>query len=85
MEHDKVSVHEKVIVFEVDSTRCETREHELTGAQIKALAKKPAANTLYQLEERDGRPYRREIGDAESVHLHDGDRFMTAPPVGKTS
>jgi hypothetical protein len=74
-----------VIVFEVDTTRCETHEHELTGAQIKALANKPPANALYRIEERHGHPHRQEIGDNELVHLHEHEHFVTEPPVGRAS
>lgn len=75
----------KVIHFKVDTTRCETTQERLTGAQIKSLARKPPANTLYLIEHREGHPFRREIDDTEIVHVHDGEHFVTEPPVGKTS
>jgi len=75
----------KVIAFEVDTTRCETKHERLTGAEIKDIAKKPPANTLYLIESRDGHPFGREIGDTEIVHMHENQRFVTEPPIGKTS
>jgi hypothetical protein len=75
----------EVVVFEVDTTTCETRKHELNGLDIKDLARKPPANILYLIERREGHPYRREVGDAEFVNVRDGEHFVTEPPVGKTS
>jgi hypothetical protein len=68
--------------IEVDGTRYETTEHEMNGLQIKALANRPPGNRLYRLE---GDHQRVEIGDEETIHLHDGERFVTHPRVGKAS
>lgn len=68
--------------IEVDGTRYETTEHEMNGLQIKALARRPPGNRLYRLE---GDHQRVEIGDEETIHLHDGERFVTHPRVGKAS
>lgn len=70
-----------VIIIEVDGRDFETQEPTQTGAQIKMLAKKPAGNVLYRV---DGR-HRVEVGDAELVHLHEREKFMTQPPVGGAS
>lgn len=72
-------------MIEVDGTRYEAPKREMTGAEIKALAHKPPANTLYLIETREGRPFRREVGDTETLDLHSGECFATQPPIGKTS
>ncbi len=84
--HDEDGRGQKhAIVIEVDGKRYEAPKREMTGSQIKALAHKPPANSLYLIETHDGRPFRREIVDTETLRLHTGECFATQPPVGKTS
>ncbi len=70
-----------VITIEVDDKPYSTEHHRRTGAEIKALAKRPAGNTLYRL---DGQQ-RIRVGDNESVELHEHERFVTFPPHGHAS
>jgi hypothetical protein len=73
--------HEQRIAIEVDGTRFETERHQMTGAAIKQLARRPLGNTLYRLEGRE----RVRVGDDETLHLHDCERFITLPPVGQAA
>jgi gentisate 1,2-dioxygenase len=68
----RVEVDEDDVVF-----HHETR----TGAQIKDHAHRPAGNTLYRIH--NGQ--RVKIADDETVHLKDGEVFVTMPPVGQAS
>ena len=70
------------ITIFVDGDPYETDRHELTGEQIKALAKKPPGNRLFRIAE-DGQ--RVPVADDEKVHLHEGEQFVTLPPVGRAS
>ena len=79
---DATTAKRRSVHIEVDGTRYETPEHEMTGLQIKALAHRPPGNRLYRLE---GDHQRVEIGDDETIHLRDGERFVTHPRVGKAS
>jgi len=81
-EHRHHQHRRKRIVIEVDGKPYETRRHELTGAEIKALAHKPPGNLLYRIT---AERQRVEIGDTQPVHLHDGEKFVTTPPVGHAS
>lgn len=72
----------QAITIEVDGDPYPTREHVLTGLQIKELAHKPAGNRLFRLL---GDGQRIEITDAEKVHLHEGEQFVTLPPIGRAS
>lgn len=69
------------LVIVIDGVDYEVSERTLTGAQIKALAHIPPANLLYRIE--NGK--RELIADTESVHLHDHEKFVSAPPVGGAS
>ncbi len=73
-------VHQPITI-EVDEKPYHTIEHRLTGAQIKALAKRPAGNTLYRLEGQQ----RIQLGDNELIELHEHERFVTFPPHGHAS
>jgi hypothetical protein len=75
------SMQTKTITIDVDGDPYSTDQRSMTGAQIKALAHKPPANVLYKI---DGH-HRTEIDDDEIVELHDGEKFMTQPPVGGAS
>jgi|GEM_PF-3193771 len=73
---------QRTITISVDGDPHETDQRVLTGAQIKALAKKPPGNRLFRLA---GEGQRIPIADDEKVHLHDDEQFVTLPPVGKAS
>lgn len=73
---------QRTITIYVDGDPYETDQRVLTGSQIKALAKKPLGNRLFRLA---GEGQRIQIADDEKVHLHDGEQFVTLPPVGKAS
>jgi Multiubiquitin len=71
----------KPITIEVDGTSYKTEARILTGSQIKELAHRPPGNRLFRLEGHQ----RIEVADDEQVHLREGERFVTQPPVGKAS
>lgn len=71
----------ETITIEVDGDPFKTAHAKRTGAQIKALAHKPPANILYKINGH----HRVEIADDQEIHLHDGEKFMTQPPVGGAS
>ncbi|MFZ1125729.1 MAG: multiubiquitin domain-containing protein [Candidatus Baltobacteraceae bacterium] len=71
--------HERCdLTIEVDGQKCLTDRREMTGTEIKQLARRPAGNMLYRLEARE----RIRVEDRETVHLHEDERFITLPPVG---
>lgn len=78
-EVDNRRVHE--ITFYVDGVAVTTNERELTGARIKDLAHRPAGNILYKVDGRE----RVEIADNEIVRVHENEKFITQPPVGRAS
>jgi len=69
------------IDIQVDGVDFPVYTKTMTGAEIKALAHVPPANLLYRVEGNR----RVQISDAEIVHLHDDEKFVTTPPVGGTS
>jgi hypothetical protein len=69
------------IIINVDGTDFPVHHRERTGAEIKHLAHRPPGNTLYRIKDNQ----RIKIADDESVHLRDGERFITMPPVGHAS
>lgn len=73
---------QRVITIFVDGDPYETDKRVLSGSEIKGLAKKPIGNRLFRLA---GDGQRIQIADDEKVHLHDGEQFVTLPPVGKAS
>ncbi|HTW85402.1 MAG TPA: multiubiquitin domain-containing protein [Candidatus Sulfotelmatobacter sp.] len=74
--------HHVSIRIEVDGDPYVSHREVRTGAEIKALAHRPPGNLLYRLLH-DGQ--RVKIGDEERVHLKEGERFITVPPVGHAS
>jgi hypothetical protein len=52
-----------------------THDHELSGAQIKALANVPADYELFQVQGDHTVP----IGNEQVVHLHNNDHFRAIP------
>jgi hypothetical protein len=75
--------HQHVAIqIEVDGAPYVSHHEVRTGAEIKALARRPPGNLLYRLRP-DGQ--RVKIGDEERVHLLEGERFITVPPVGQAS
>lgn len=75
-----VVAHESITIF-IEGTPYETREHVMTGAEIKKLGHQPPANRLYRLEGTQ----RILIEDDQRVHLHCGEQFITQPPCGHAS
>jgi hypothetical protein len=73
--------HHVAIHFTVDEEHVVAHQRVLTGSQIKALAHRPAGNTLYCVH--DGQ--RIKIVDDENVHVKEGECFVTMPPVGQAS
>jgi hypothetical protein len=71
----------KLVTIEVGGAPYGTERHKLTGAEIKALANRPPGNRLFRLEHHQ----RVEVADDQTLHLHNGERFVTQPPVGKAS
>lgn len=70
------------IRIEVDGDPYVSHHKVRTGAEIKALAQRPPGNLLYRLRPEGQRV---KIGDEEPVHLVEGERFITVPPVGHAS
>jgi hypothetical protein len=62
----------------IDETEYVVESEELTGAEIKKLADKPADYKLFL--ERPGQPDK-QIADDERVHIKDGEHFHTVPPA----
>ena len=76
-------IHQNVSIrIEVDGEPYISHHEVRTGAEIKALAHRPPGNLLYRLRA-DGQ--RVKIADDEPVHLEEGERFITVPPVGHAS
>lgn len=71
----------ELTVIEVDGCDYRTDHRVMTGAQIKALAHRPPGNRLFRVEGHQ----RIEIADDQRLHLHNGEKFVTQPPVGKAS
>ncbi len=75
---DKDSPHHKRVTIRIDRTEYEWQEEKITGAQLRRLPTPPV------LPERDlflvvpGHPDRL-IKDDDTVVVHDGLRFFTAP------
>lgn len=69
------------IRIEVDEEAFIVDHRTRTGAEIKALAHRPAGNTLYRIH--NGQ--RVKIADDEVVHFKEGECFVTMPPVGQAS
>jgi hypothetical protein len=59
----------------VNKNSFQTRDHELTGAQIKVLATVPADYELFQVQGDHTVP----IGNEQSVHVHNNDHFRAIP------
>ncbi len=69
-EHEK---HETTIY--VNNQPFKTAEHELTGAQIKALAGIPPEYELFRVEGQNSIP----VGNDERVRLHENEHFRAIP------
>jgi hypothetical protein len=67
-----------IVNIEIDHHHYQVHTHELTGAQLKALAGIPPANLLFR--EGPGNQDDQPIQDNAPVELHDGDRFYDMPP-----
>jgi Multiubiquitin len=76
-------VHEERvrIRIEVDEETVMVHHRTRTGAEIKALAHRPAGNTLYRLHSGQ----RIKVANDEAVHLKEDECFVTMPPVGQAS
>jgi hypothetical protein len=71
-DNEKEKPQFKVFVNNVEFT---THEHELTGAQIKALARVPTDYELFQVQGDHTVP----VGNEEVVHIHNNDHFRAIP------
>jgi hypothetical protein len=69
------------ICVEVDEESVIFHHRARTGAQIKEHAHRPAGNVLYRIHDCQ----RIKIADDETVHLKEGEVFVTMPPVGQAS
>jgi hypothetical protein len=67
--------------IQIDGIEYVVHSKTMTGAEIKNLAHVPPANLLYRVEG----TRRVQVADNETVHLHNDEKFVTAPPVGGTS
>ncbi len=84
-EHERFEIghhHHASIRVEVDGEPYVSHHEVRTGAEIKALAHRPPGNLLYRLLPGGQRI---KIGDDEPIHLEEGERFITVPPVGHAS
>ncbi len=63
------------ITIYVNNQPFRTTEHELTGAQIKALAGIPAEYELFRVEGQNSVP----VGNDERVRLHENEHFRAIP------
>lgn len=66
------------IKIQINKQHHEVLSEELTGAELKALASIPMGNKLFK--EMPGKEPDQVIGDADRVHLHNGDKFYDLPP-----
>lgn len=69
------------IDIEVDGKAYVVGRRCVTGAEIKALAKRPPGNALYRLEGNQRIP----VADNDTVQLHEHERFVTVAPHGHAS
>lgn len=69
------SPHHEISIF-VNNKPLKTREHELTGAAIKALAGVPTDYELYHVRGSETVA----IGNDQVVHLHEDEHFRAIPP-----
>ena len=76
-----VSDEHVAIRVEVDDESVLFHHRTRNGAEIKEHAHRPAGNVLYRIH--DGQ--RVKIADGETVHLKEGEVFVTMPPVGQAS
>ena len=68
--------HEKhAFTIYVNNQPFETTEHELTGAQIKALAGIPPEYELFRVFGQNSTP----VGNDERVRLHENEQFRAIP------
>ena len=75
---DKDSPEHKPAIIRIDRTEYEWAEEKITGAQLRGLPTPPipAERDLFQIV--PGHPDR-QIKDDDTVQVHDGLRFFTAP------
>jgi hypothetical protein len=59
----------------VNNESFETDQHELTGAQIKTLARIPADYELFRVDGTQTKP----VGNDEQVHIHEKLHFRAIP------
>ena len=75
---DKDTPEHKVFTIRIDRTEYEWQEEKITGAQLRQLPSNPipADRDLFMVV--PGHPDRK-IKDDDTVEVHDGLRFFTAP------
>lgn len=69
------------IRIKVDAETVIVHHRTRTGTEIKALAHRPPGNTLYRIQGNQ----RIKVGNDESIHLKEDERFVTMPPIGQAS
>ena len=68
--------HNREITFYVNNEPAKTTQHELTGAEIKALAHVPADYQLFEVQGKETVPR----ADDQKVHIHEKQHFRAIPP-----
>jgi hypothetical protein len=63
------------ITIFVNNVPFKTKDHDLTGAQIKSLGKVPGDYELFQVQGDQTVA----VGNEQEVHLHDNDHFRAIP------
>lgn len=71
---------DQVVIF-IDQHAVRLDKGKYTGAQLKAKGNVPPGNLLYRVDGAE----RHEVGDTDTVEVHEGERFVSAPPVGGAS
>lgn len=69
---------ERHLEITINGRKYEIQTDDLTGAQIKTLGDIPPGDILYRLVG----DHRHEVGDAERLELHNGEKFVSVPRVG---
>lgn len=72
-ETEKKEKHE-ITIF-VNNQPFRTWAHELSGAEIKALAGVPANYELFEAKGKETVP----VGDSEKIHIHNEEHFRAIP------
>lgn len=77
-EHPEAKPSDKLIKIQIDRVHYEVEEAVMSGAQLRQVAAPPIASDRDLFEVVPGASDRK-IADADTVELHNGKRFFTAP------